>query len=181
MKHFLYRAWTAIRNLFRKKKKTVVPLPEPEKDSGENISNPEIKLTPMQMAESEIGVTEIVGKKHNDRVLWYHSFTSLKAVDDETPWCSSFVCAIMESCGFESTKSAAARSWETWGEKGAGKRGEIVVFSRGSNPKHGHVGFLARDYKEGDNYLHVLGGNQGNAVCIMKYPASRWIASRKYL
>lgn len=135
----------------------------------------------MEWAENEIGVTELVGKKHNKRIIWYHSFTSLKAIDDETPWCSSFLCAAAESCGYKSTKSAASRSWEDYGIPGSGKRGEIVVFSRGSNPSFGHVGLLARNYKKGDKYLTVLGGNQSNSVCISQYPASRLVCFRKLI
>lgn len=50
-----------------------------------------------EIARAEIGVQEIAGVKHNERILQYHQATTLKAEADEVPWCSAFVnwCVII--------------------------------------------------------------------------------------
>lgn len=141
------------------------------------------ELDPMQpyqwaIEERKKGIQELAGaKQNNPRIVWYHAFTTLKATTDEVPWCSSFMCAAAETCGYESTRSAAAKSWATYGEEGTGAVGEIAVFSRdGGN----HVAFINSPYKKGDQYVEVLGGNQSNSVRVSKYDASRLIAIRKF-
>lgn len=127
-------------------------------------------------AKKEIGVEEYVGELHNPRVLEYHKVTTLGAKDDETSWCSSFVCWVVEQCGMQSTRSAMARSWLKWGialEKPV--KGCIVVFSRPPNPAHGHVAFYDH---EDDKNVYVLGGNQGNMVKVSAYSKSRVLAYR---
>ncbi len=56
-------------------------------------------------------VVEIKGSKDHPRIVEMHSHTSLKAQDDETPWCASAVNAWLVEAGFEGTNSAAAISF----------------------------------------------------------------------
>lgn len=136
--------------------------------------------TPYDFAKREmgIGVQERPGKgAHNPRIVWYHSFTTLKATDDETPWCSSFMCAMAFLAGLASTKSAAAKSWLTYGLPGDGSEGDIAVFKRtGGN----HVAFVAKTFKKGDKVVYVLGGNQGNEISKKNYNASDLLAFRRF-
>ena len=44
----------------------------------------------LEIALKEVGVSEIKGGE-NKRILEYHASTTLKAKEDEIPWCSSFV------------------------------------------------------------------------------------------
>lgn len=121
-----------------------------------------------RIARAELGVRETTGTGTTARVREFHAVTTLKATDDETPWCSSFVNWCMQRAGIKGTGSAAARSWLTWGL--ALKRpvlGCVVVLKRGASPTSGHVAFYAG---EGDDYLLLLGGNQGNAVKVSRYP-----------
>lgn len=128
-----------------------------------------------ERAFAELNVAEI-SPGHNPRILEYHSVTSLKAQDDETPWCASFVSWVLEREGIRSTKSARARSYTEWGKAIAKpEKGCIVVFSRGSNPTFGHVAFYSY---ESDTHVWVLGGNQGNRVSIAPYPKSRVLSYR---
>lgn len=143
----------------------------------------DLKLNPLSpyiwaTKERLKGILEIAGKAlNNPRIVWYHAFTTLKATDDETPWCSSFMCAAAESSGFPSTRSAAAKSWLNYGEEGTGEIGEIAIFSRlGGN----HVAFINSKYRKGDKNVEVIGGNQKNSVTVSKYPADRLIAIRKF-
>lgn len=127
-------------------------------------------------ALGELGVKEIPGDRDNPRIVEYHSVTTLAAEADETPWCSSFVCWCLERAGVAHTRDARARSYEDYGDAlTAPIRGCIVVLSRGTNPRHGHVAFL--DRVDGDGLI-LLGGNQGNAVSRKRYPRSRVVAYR---
>lgn len=110
----------------------------------------------VKVARKEIGVHEIAGSKDNPRIVFYHGFTTLKATDDETPWCSSFLCFVFGG----GTKSAAARSWATWGQHlDRFIPGCIMVYSRtGGN----HVNIGLEQAKDGS--VRGLGGNQGNRV-----------------
>lgn len=124
-------------------------------------------------AEKYIGTTEIVGKLHNSKVLGFWQRIKLKVTDDETPWCSAFVSAVLEECGIQSTRKPNARSYLSWGQKlDYPLMGCIVVLHRG-DPKgwQGHVGFVVGQAENGD--LAVLGGNQGNAVSVAIFPRSR--------
>jgi hypothetical protein len=44
-----------------------------------------------RVAQTQRGVKEIAGIKHNPKIIEYHQACILQANDDETPWCSSFV------------------------------------------------------------------------------------------
>lgn len=69
-----------------------------------------------------------------------------------------------------------ARSYLKWGEALAEPRvGAIAVFSRGSNPAEGHVGFWLG---ETEDSIVLLGGNQGNAVSVARYAKARLLGLR---
>jgi uncharacterized protein (TIGR02594 family) len=129
------------------------------------------------LREMHTGVDEMPGpESHNPRIVEYHQATSLKATDDETPWCSSFVNWCMLKAGQKRTKSAMARSWLSWGTALEEPRtGSIVVFSRPPKPTSGHVAFF--EEIRGDRIL-VLGGNQSNQVNISSYPSERLLGYR---
>lgn len=121
------------------------------------------------------GVREDVSRHaHHPRIVAYHATTTLKATDDETPWCSSFVNWCIERAGLVGTKSAAARSWITWGQDASDERedGQIVVLSRQGGH---HVGFLVT---ETDDMVLLLGGNQGNRVSVAPFAKQRVLARR---
>ena len=117
----------------------------------------------LDIARGELGTKEIRGGRDNPRVLEYHQATSLKAGNDETSWCSSFVNWTMKQAGVRGTNSAAARSWLNWGTsvpKDAAhvKPGDVIVFPRGSNPAQGHVAIVEAVLADGR--VKVVGGNQ---------------------
>lgn len=127
--------------------------------------------------EMSTGIDEIPGHDaHNPRIVEYHQATSLKATDDETPWCSSFINWCMMKAGGTRTDSAMARSWLNWGKKlDEPRKGCVVIFSRPPNPASGHVA-LFEEIR--GNRIHVLGGNQSNQVNISSYPAERLLSYR---
>lgn len=130
----------------------------------------------LRVAFSEVGQEEIIGRKHNKRIVEYHSQTTLKATTDEVYWCASFVCWVLHTAGLTSTRSAAARSFLNWGDKiNTPKRGCVVIFKRPPSPTSGHVGFyLSEDQKD----IYVLGGNQDNKVNVKKYSKNNLLGYR---
>lgn len=134
-------------------------------------------ITPYEIAKAEIGTKEKPGPQHNKRIIEYHATTTLKATADEVSWCSSFVNWCVTQAGLKGTNSAAARSWLKWGTPVETPReGDIVVFSRGSNPQSGHVGFYVE--RVGD-VIKVLGGNQSDQVKISNYPVGSLLGYRR--
>ena len=126
-------------------------------------------------ALSQLGVKEYYGKKHNPKIIEYHSTTTLRALTDETPWCSAFVNWCLEKNGIIGTRSASARSWENYGQEvNAPTIGKtIVVFWRVRRDGwQGHVGFYSGENKDS---ILVLGGNQGDEVCCQYYPKKQFL------
>jgi uncharacterized protein (TIGR02594 family) len=121
----------------------------------------------LQIASMELGVSEVIGLDNNKRILEYHSCTFLKFSTDEIPWCSSFINWVFKQCNIRNTHSAAARSWLKWGYECAPVDGCVVILKRGKSEESGHVGLLV-GYD--DTFVHILGGNQSNKVCIQKFP-----------
>ena len=128
----------------------------------------DIKPEWLKIAESYIGTTEIAGDKDNPAIVGFHDYTDLNANDDETPWCASFVNACLVKGGQKGTYKANARSFLGWG---SGIKypplGAVVVTYRG-NPTgpSGHVGFY---YGIENDLIKILGGNQRDSVCILKF------------
>ena len=135
----------------------------------------------LQTAFDEVGTKEIKGFAHTPRIVQYHACTGLGATDDETPWCSSFMCFIMKQSGIQSTRSAASLSWLRWGKVlDTPVRGCIVIFERADKsgkiiPNRGHVGLWL---SEDEHVVHVLGGNQRDQVGINRYRRDRVIGYR---
>lgn len=125
-----------------------------------------------------LGVKEISGSKHAQKIITWWQLIRSAFRDDETPWCAAFVGGVLEECGIRSSRSAAARSYNKWGVELEGPAyGCIVTFWRVS-PKSasGHVGFVVGRDKQGN--LMVLGGNQGDQVSVKAFALSRVLSYR---
>lgn len=133
-------------------------------------------------AASQLGVKEAPGAKDNPQVVEYHKYSTLKnlvGLADSVPWCTSFVCWVLEKVGMGSTNSTAARSFLKWGVSTFHDAlpGDVIVFWRGSkNGWQGHVGILLA--KKG-NLLYVLGGNQADSVNISSYTDAKLLDIRR--
>ncbi len=159
----------------------------PDKTPHDDVSSPANPATPavldyawLKTAKADIGIKEIKGELHNPKVLQYAKDAGVFGIsDDETSWCALFTNAHLERSGNPGTKSAVARSFETWGKPvKKPKPGDVAVFWRVSPTDwRGHVGFFMGFTKEGD--ILVLGGNQGNKVSIAPYPKEKLIGFRK--
>lgn len=132
-----------------------------------------------EIAIKEIGVKEIPGDKHNPRIIEYHQATELKASLDEISWCAAFVNWCLNQAGVKGTNKANARSFSSWGIPAFNgpKKGDVCVFWREKPTSwKGHVGFYVGETSE--HYI-ILGGNQGNEVCIREYPKFQLIDIRR--
>lgn len=132
-----------------------------------------------EAARRELGVQEIVGRRHNPRILQYHQETRLKAPSDETAWCSSFMNWCFAQAGLRGTLSAAAASWKEWGQPCDVREDAVVVFGKHHPDAKGTGHVTLVDHLDDDG-LHVwcLGGNQNNAVRVSRYLISDIVAAR---
>lgn len=125
----------------------------------------------LKIAALDIGLKEIPGREHAPKIIQWLTQLGAWWRDDETPWCGVAMAAWMREAGVPLPKHwYRAKAWaDGWGvplaEPAAGC---VVVFDRAGG---GHVGLVVGVADNGD--LQVLGGNQGNAVSVRSFPASR--------
>lgn len=121
-------------------------------------------------ARKHIGVREIPGVNHHPLIVsMWKAIRRGGIKDDETPWCAAFVGFCLENVGIVSSRFESAKSYLEWGQRLLWPvEGCIVVFTRDGG---GHVGFCTGVAPDGR--LLILGGNQGNEVCIRAFPRER--------
>jgi uncharacterized protein (TIGR02594 family) len=122
------------------------------------------------------GTTEIVGPKNNPVIMDWAKETNLKQyTNDEIPWCGLYIAVVMKRANRDVVKDPLwARNWAKFGvEAKVPMLADVLVFQRETG---GHVGFYVGEDKTS---YHVLGGNQGNAVSIVRIAKDRLIASRR--
>lgn len=137
------------------------------KEPGPNLLTEGLKL---------YGVKEKDGRASNPAILGWAKELGFKAyTGDEIPWCGLFLAIIAKRANWPLPPAPLwARNWATFG-LGADvpQLGDVLVFSRG---KGGHVGlYVGQD----QDCYHVLGGNQGDAVSIVRIQRDRLIAARQ--
>jgi uncharacterized protein (TIGR02594 family) len=117
----------------------------------------------MYVAAQELGVSEILGRRHNPRIVMYHQSVTLAAKTDEIAWCASFVDWCLNKAGYAGTNSAAAATYDKFGLALEEPRvGAIVTFPTKTGSRR-HVAFVA-GYHE--RFIFHLGGNQSNKVNV---------------
>jgi uncharacterized protein (TIGR02594 family) len=130
---------------------------------------------------SHYGLREIDGKNSNPEIVAMAEELGFDMDDDSTlAWCSLAMNYYAKKCGYEYTKSLAARSWLNPPTKIMVLKptmGDIVVLWRGSPMDwRGHVGlFINWD----NRYVWVLGGNTNNSISIAAYPRDRILGFRQ--
>ena len=140
-----------------------------------------MEITAYELAQRFTGVKEIPGRSKDD-----HQIMSMLKLDDdwpqddEVPWCSAFVNYIAWLLRLPRSKSLMARSWLDVGVP-VGRYCEmigfdVVILSRGSNPKWGHVGFFSSII---GREIYILGGNQSDGVNVSGYNISRLVGTRR--
>lgn len=123
------------------------------------------------------GVAEIVGPKHNPVIMGWAKETGLDSVykNDEIPWCGLYAAIVMHRAGRPVVKDPLwALNWSKFGVAVTEPMlGDVLTFKR---PSGGHVGFYVG---EDSSAYHVLGGNQGNQVSVVRIAKSRLHAARR--
>jgi len=128
------------------------------------------------------GIREIVGPQHNATILaWADEVNATVGEfvkDDEQPWCALFMSVVEKRAGWvppAGFDAIRAKSHAKWGDPIAGEPmlGDVLIFGRDGG---GHVGIYVGEDK---THFHVLGGNQGNMVCISRISRDRLITARR--
>lgn len=135
----------------------------------------------INIALSQYGVTEIVGKEHNPIVLnYFKEIGHTWVTTDEIAWCSAFINWVALKAKVQRSNKLTARSWLQVGtDIKEPKLNDVVVFWRSKKASwKGHVGLFI-SYSEDKKYIYVLGGNQSNQVNIKKYPVYRLLGFRR--
>lgn len=129
----------------------------------------------LQRARCDLGLRELPGAPTAPRIAGWLQQLGAWWRDDETPWCGTAVAAWMTACGIAPPSTwYRARAWSDWGSRLVNPvTGCVVVFERVGG---GHVGLVVGQDQRGR--LLVLGGNQGDAVCIAPFDRSRVLAYR---
>lgn len=141
--------------------------------------NNETGTAPLKEAIKLYGIAEIKGGQHNPEILawadevnptigaWYDS--------DEKAWCGLFVALCLKRAGFvppsgfNALRALEYAKYGTFVHPRHYSVGDIGVFGRQGG---GHVGFLVGEDHE---CYHVLGGNQGDRVCVTRIQKHRLV------
>lgn len=149
-----------------------------------------MKITPFDLAQRFIGVSEVSGTASNPQILAMLKLDQDWPQGDEVPWCAAFLNYITWLLRLPRSKNLRARSWLLVGNSVPLEEAEagfdVVILKRGPGNQpgpevieaKGHVGFFAG--KEGDHVL-ILGGNQSDAVNVSRYPAKDILGIRRLL
>lgn len=126
-------------------------------------------------ARQHLGVREIPGKATAPIIARWLRELRAWWTDDATPWCGTFVAAVLRGAGVELPAAwYRARAWLDWGTPLRNPAvGCVVVYERGGG---GHVGFIVGEDATGR--LLTLGGNQGDRVSIAPFERSRVLGYR---
>lgn len=123
------------------------------------------------------GTTERVGPANNPEIMAWARETGLASTytADSIPWCGLFAAVVVKRAGWEPVEGPLwARAWQNFGKATArAGLGDVLAFKRGAG---GHVGFYVAEDAEA---YHVLGGNQGDAVSIVRIERARLLAARR--
>lgn len=124
-----------------------------------------------------IGTKEIVGSKHNPKILDWAQELGLSKIytNDEIPWCGLAIAYACHKAGLNVIdKPLWALSWAKWGTHAVDPMlGDILTFKRNGG---GHVGIYVG---EDEKCFHVLGGNQGNSMSVSRIDKARLYEARR--
>lgn len=139
-------------------------------------------MTLFELAQRFVGEVHERAVGDDPFIQWCHASCNLSPeTPDEVPWCSSFLNRLAWILRLPRSKSAAARSWLAVGlaiELADARPGDVVVFSRGTNPASGHVALFAGRESLGF-VVQVLGGNQSDGVTVASFPINTIIGIRR--
>jgi uncharacterized protein (TIGR02594 family) len=128
-------------------------------------------------ARKLLGTSEVIGDKNNPVIMKWAKDLNLQSiyVADSVPWCGLFMAHVCKVSELEIPKMPLrAKEWLNFGTKQEhAMLGDVLIFSRTGG---GHVGIYVG---EDTNCFHVLGGNQGDRVSIVRIDKTRCIGVRR--
>ncbi|WP_022824475.1 TIGR02594 family protein [Hymenobacter norwichensis] len=136
-------------------------------------------------ALAELGTVEKTGAANNPVILSWAKETGEKNVAqmyvaDSIPWCGLFMALVAKRAEKKLVKDPLwALNWGTFGVfTKTAMLGDVLVFVRrtADGSRAGHVGLYVG---EDDTAYHVLGGNQGDCVCVARMAKNRLYAARR--
>lgn len=147
-----------------------------------------ISTSAYAVARTYLGTEELEGKDNNVAIVAMLREVAPWASGDEVAWCSAFVHHIARLLGLPRSKSLRARSWLAIGVpvqlSDARAEEDVVILKRGRGRQPGpevidatgHVGFFA-GHTPGE--VHVLGGNQSDAVTLARFASGDVLGVRR--
>lgn len=130
-------------------------------------------------AQRAIGIREDTSPASNPLIIGWAQRLRIAYNNDEIPWCGLFVAHCI---GFTlpgealPTNPLGARNWGKFGVACPPQPGAVITFWRESRTSgKGHVGFYVG---EDAAAFHILGGNQGDAVNVKRFPRERFLTAR---
>lgn len=123
-----------------------------------------------------IGTKEIVGKQHNPIILdWARELGLKMYTNDEIPWCGLFIAYCAHKAGVEVVDAPLwALNWAKYGTHvNQPMLGDVLTFKRDGG---GHVGIYVGEDR---THYHIIGGNQGNQVNVMRIAKTRLHQARR--
>ena len=119
-------------------------------------------------AKTFIGLKEGPGAADNPKVVAFYAKAGHPEVKhDSVPWCAAFVGGVLADKGIKPTGTLWALDYAKYGTKLS--KPAVGAIATKKRKGGGHVFFVV-----GWDATHVwgLGGNQGDEVCIVRYPRS---------
>lgn len=138
------------------------------------------RIQPPRIIEEALklyGVREVPGPVNAPEIMGWARLLGLEREykADAVPWCGLFAAIVVKRAGWTHVIDPLwARNWAKFGKLSTTPGlGDVLVFVREGG---GHVGFYIG---EDLTAYHVLGGNQGDKVSIVRIAKGRLIAARR--
>lgn len=133
----------------------------------------------LSLARGLMGTTEAAGPASNPDIMAWARALGIRYASDDVSWCGLFMAHVIRSSLPAETlpdTPLAARAWGRFGIACPAQPGAVLTFWRGSRASwQGHVGLYVG---EDAAAFHILGGNQGDAVNVKRFPRERFLAAR---
>lgn len=135
-------------------------------------------MNPFNLAKEMLGLQEVRDRK---RLMEFFKQNGFNFDPSKYPWCAVFVNCCERACGKSGTGKENARSFEKYGKEineEDAQPGDIIVLKRGISNWQGHVGYFV-EWRDDENTVVVLGGNQSDRVCYAKYIQDNILGMRR--
>ncbi|MEM1370591.1 MAG: TIGR02594 family protein [Pseudomonadota bacterium] len=133
----------------------------------------------MHEAKRLLGTKEYAGDANNPIIMDWADNLDIHYTGDDVPWCGLLVAHCLNFGAPDDPQDfnrLAAREWRKYARSVDPQLGALLVIWRGSRDGwQGHVGFYVGEDAEA---YHVLGGNQGNSVSVVRIAKDRLLDAR---